>query len=103
MAGGEAGNAVTAIRGPVLTYTGDAFLDGLDATMRYEPDGIDGDEASERLLQHLQQDGRVMLSGTRIDGRFHIRCAILSFRSHVEHVDEAIDALVRATAGGLSE
>ena len=68
---------------------------------RYQPNGIDGDEASERLLGHLQQEGRVMLSGTRIDGRFHIRCAILSFRSHVEHVDEAIDALVRATAGGL--
>ncbi len=30
----------TAIRGPVLTYTGDAFLDGLENTMRYEPDAI---------------------------------------------------------------
>ncbi len=30
----------TAIRGPVLTYTGDAFLDGLEPTMRYEPDAI---------------------------------------------------------------
>jgi guanine deaminase len=29
-----------AIRGPVLTYTGDAFRDGLDSTMRYEPDAI---------------------------------------------------------------
>ena len=40
MAGSEAVDAVTAIRGPVLTYTGDVFLEGLDATMRYEPDGI---------------------------------------------------------------
>ena len=31
---------LTAIRGPVLTYTGDAFLDGLESTMRYEPDAI---------------------------------------------------------------
>ncbi|MET0658767.1 MAG: guanine deaminase [Steroidobacteraceae bacterium] len=30
----------TAIRGPVLTYTGDAFADGLESTMRYEPDAI---------------------------------------------------------------
>jgi guanine deaminase len=30
----------TAIRGPVLTYTGDAFLHGLERTMRYEPDAI---------------------------------------------------------------
>jgi guanine deaminase len=31
---------VTAIRGPALTYTGDPFQHGLDATMRYEPDAI---------------------------------------------------------------
>ncbi|HEU5136217.1 MAG TPA: guanine deaminase [Steroidobacteraceae bacterium] len=31
---------LTAIRGPVVTYTGDAFLDGLESTMRYEPDAI---------------------------------------------------------------
>jgi guanine deaminase len=29
-----------AIRGPVLTFTGDAFRDGLESTMRYEPDAI---------------------------------------------------------------
>jgi len=63
---------------------------------RYHPDGLDGDAASELLLQHLLKEGRVMLSGTRIDGQFHIRCAILSFRTHVEHVDEVIEALRRA-------
>jgi guanine deaminase len=31
---------MTAIRGPVLTYTGDAFLKGLESTMRYESDAI---------------------------------------------------------------
>jgi guanine deaminase len=31
---------VTAIRGPALTFTGDPFQLGLDATMRYEPDAI---------------------------------------------------------------
>ena len=30
----------TAIRGPALTYTGDAFAEGLERTMRYEPDAI---------------------------------------------------------------
>jgi len=63
---------------------------------RHTPDGMDADSASERLLQHLQQEGRVMLSGTRIDDRFHMRCAILSFRTHAEHVDDAIDAIARA-------
>src|SRR6187455_3611884 len=32
--------APVAIRGPVLTYTGDAFSDGLERTMRYEADAI---------------------------------------------------------------
>jgi guanine deaminase len=31
---------LTAIRGPALTYTGDPFQHGLEATMRYEPDAI---------------------------------------------------------------
>jgi hypothetical protein len=36
-----------------------------------------------------------MLSGTRLDGSFRLRCAILCFRTHLEHVDEAVDALLR--------
>ncbi|HET9334869.1 MAG TPA: aminotransferase class V-fold PLP-dependent enzyme [Sphingomicrobium sp.] len=65
---------------------------------RHVPEGGDAESASQRLLQHLQQEGRVMLSGTRIDGQFHIRCAILSFRTHVEHVDELLEAVVRGAA-----
>jgi len=53
----------------------------------------DGDQASERLLAHLQQEGRILLSGTRVDGIFCLRAAILCFRSHVEHIDLAIDAI----------
>ena len=30
----------TAVRGPVLTYTGDPFRDGLEKTMVHEPDAI---------------------------------------------------------------
>ncbi|MBL6615268.1 MAG: guanine deaminase [Reyranella sp.] len=30
----------TAVRGPVLTFTGDPFQDGLDKTMIHEPDGV---------------------------------------------------------------
>ena len=62
---------------------------------RYEPKTGDADEFNERLLDHIQREGRVMLSGTRIDGRFTLRCAILCFRTHLEHVDEAIAALRR--------
>ena len=61
---------------------------------RYVPEGGDANEFTERLLRHLQQEGRVMMSGTRIDGIYYIRCAILCFRTHIEHVDEAIEAIV---------
>jgi glutamate/tyrosine decarboxylase-like PLP-dependent enzyme len=70
---------------------------------RYLPKGDgDVDAFNERLLKHIQQEGRVMLSGTRIDGSFRLRCAILCFRTHVEHVDDALEAVVRgvATLGG---
>lgn len=62
---------------------------------RFVPKSGDPDRFNERLITHIQTEGRVMLSGTRIDGRFYLRCAILSFRTHIEHVDDAIDALVR--------
>jgi glutamate/tyrosine decarboxylase-like PLP-dependent enzyme len=65
---------------------------------RYLPSKGDIDEFNERLIRHVQEEGRVMLSGTRIDGSFRLRCAILCFRTHLEHVDEAIDALVRGVA-----
>jgi glutamate/tyrosine decarboxylase-like PLP-dependent enzyme len=62
---------------------------------RYLPKSGDADEFNERLIRHIQQEGRVMLSGTRIDGSFRLRCAILCFRTHLDHVDEVVDALVR--------
>ncbi|HZU50780.1 MAG TPA: aminotransferase class V-fold PLP-dependent enzyme [Sphingomicrobium sp.] len=62
---------------------------------RYLPKNADVDEFNEKLIRHIQQEGRVMLSGTRVDGSFRLRCAILCFRTHLEHVDEVIDALVR--------
>ena len=66
---------------------------------RYIPaDGSDPDAFTEQLLLDLLEEGRIMFSGTMIDGAYYVRCAILSFRTHVEHVDEAIDALVRAVA-----
>lgn len=82
-------------------------LDGFEAgpppdlsvvAFRYCPSRGDIDEFNERLIRRVQQEGRVMLSGTRIDGRFYLRCAILSFRTHLEHVEEAVAALSRAAA-----
>jgi glutamate/tyrosine decarboxylase-like PLP-dependent enzyme len=63
---------------------------------RYHPATGDVDAFNERLTKHLQDEGRVFLSSTRIYGRLHLRAAILSFRTHLEHVDAAIDALQHA-------
>jgi glutamate/tyrosine decarboxylase-like PLP-dependent enzyme len=62
---------------------------------RYLPKSGDADEFNERLMRHIQQEGRVMMSGTRIDGAYRLRCAILCFRTHLEHVDDALDAVTR--------
>jgi aromatic-L-amino-acid/L-tryptophan decarboxylase len=81
-----------------------AEIDGFDpgpepqlsvVAFRYLPKGGGADEFNERLMRHIQQEGRVMMSGTRIDGSYRLRCAILCFRTHLEHVDEAVDAVVR--------
>lgn len=65
---------------------------------RYLPKSGDVEDFNDRLIRHVQQEGRVMLSGTRIDGSFRLRCAILCFRTHLEHVEEALDALARGVA-----
>lgn len=62
---------------------------------RYVPKSGDVDEFNQRLMNRIQQEGRVMMSGTRIEGSYRLRCAILCFRTHLEHVDEAIDAITR--------
>ena len=58
---------------------------------------------NDRLLARLQQDGRIFLSGTRIGGETWLRCAILSFRTHLAHIDETIDVLARTAAALQSE
>ena len=65
---------------------------------RYRPAAGDADGFNRRLLQRLQEEGRVFLSGTRIDGADWLRCAILSFRTHLEHVDELLAVLSRLAA-----
>jgi aromatic-L-amino-acid decarboxylase len=63
----------------------------------------DSDAFNDRLLRRIQEEGRVFLSGTRIAGAAWLRCAILSFRTHLAHIDETLDALARAAAALQSE
>lgn len=70
---------------------------------RFRPPSGDVDAFNDRLLQRVQQDGRVFLSGTRIAGEAWLRCAILSFRTHLAHIDETIEILVRTAAALQSD
>lgn len=70
---------------------------------RFRPAAGDADAFNDRLLRRVQEEGRVFLSGTRIDGAAWLRCAILSFRTHLAHIDETIDVLSRTAAALQSE
>lgn len=70
---------------------------------RYKPARGDPDSFNDALLQRVQDEGRVFLSGTRVNGESRLRCAILSFRTHLAHIDETIDVLSRTAAALQSE
>ncbi|MBT8077264.1 MAG: aminotransferase class V-fold PLP-dependent enzyme [Gammaproteobacteria bacterium] len=63
-------------------------------TFRYLPSGHDPDAFNRRLVKEIQDDARVFLTSTTIDGRYTIRMAILGFNTHLESVDTAI-AVIR--------
>jgi glutamate/tyrosine decarboxylase-like PLP-dependent enzyme len=60
---------------------------------RYHPRRGDADVFNEQLTRRLQQDGRAFFSSTRIRGETWLRAAILSFRTHLQHVEEALNIL----------
>lgn len=62
-------------------------------TFRYVPETGDADAANLELARTIQADGRIYLSSTTIGGRVTLRLAVLSARSHREHVDLAIEVL----------
>ncbi|MET0728990.1 MAG: pyridoxal-dependent decarboxylase [Acidimicrobiales bacterium] len=59
---------------------------------------VDGDEASEALLASLNATGRVLLTHTRLEGRFTIRVAIGTQATEARHV-AALWALIDRAAG----
>jgi len=56
-------------------------------TYRYVPRRGDPDAFNERLVAEVRRDGRVFLSSTMLDGKFTLRLAVLSFRTHLETID----------------
>lgn len=62
-------------------------------TYRYVPKQGDANEFNKKLLALLHQDGRVFISSTNVGGKYVLRFACLSFRTHIEQVDVLIDML----------
>jgi len=53
----------------------------------------DADARSEDLQRRVNARGRVFLSSTRLDGRYVIRLCVLSFRTHMDRVREAVETI----------
>jgi glutamate/tyrosine decarboxylase-like PLP-dependent enzyme len=54
---------------------------------RYVSSERDLNEVNERLWKEIVADLRLFVSTTTIDGSFWLRLAILSFRTHLSHVE----------------
>ena len=50
----------------------------------------DDNHKSEQLINALHQDGRVFFSSTTINGKLWIRCAVVSFRTHLATINLAL-------------
>lgn len=64
-------------------------------TYRYVPKQGNADQFNSRLMQSIQQDGRIFISSTRIEGKLVLRAAILCFRTHLDDINEALEVLER--------
>ena len=55
----------------------------------------DVDEFNKRLVEALRRDGTIFLTSTLIDNVYMLRFAILSYRTHIDTIDLAIDVIRR--------
>lgn len=60
---------------------------------RYVPRTGDANAFNERLVREIHNDGRVFLSSTKINDTFYIRLAVLNFRTHLDHINLALDII----------
>ena len=60
------------------------------------PHGEDGDRLNRRLLELVQRDGDVFLTGTELAGRFVLRACIVNFRTTEADLDLLLNVLAEA-------
>ncbi|XP_064613203.1 tryptophan decarboxylase-like [Liolophura sinensis] len=59
------------------------------------PDAKNENDVTRKWHELIAEEGQVCLTPTEEDGLFYIRLCILSFRSHIEHVDTALASIKR--------
>lgn len=69
------------------------------ATYRWVPESGDANEFNAALIDEVHRDGRVFLSSTMLDGKFVLRLAVLTFRSHLETIDLTLHILKEKVDG----
>lgn len=67
------------------------------AIFRHVPNNRDANPFNEKLIKAIQDDGRIFLSSTTIDGIFWIRVAVLIFRTHLKQVDLLLEIIQKET------
>ena len=70
--------------------------------LRLKGEGGSADALTEELHRRVNARGRVFLSSTRLDGHYILRICVLSFRTHLDRVKDAVDAL-KEEAGRVLE
>ncbi len=68
------------------------------ATYRWVPGSGDANAFNQALVDEIHRDGRVFISSTMLDGRFTLRMAALTFRTHKDTVDLLLDVLEEKVA-----
>lgn len=68
------------------------------STYRWIPKHGDPDSFNEALVQAIHRDGRVFVSSTRLGGRYYLRLAVLSFRTHLETIELTLRVLAEKVA-----
>ena len=62
-------------------------------TYRWIPKTGDPDEFNKRLIEEVLKDGRVFISSTVLNGKYTLRLAILSFRTHLKTIQLTLEIL----------
>jgi glutamate/tyrosine decarboxylase-like PLP-dependent enzyme len=64
-------------------------------TYRFLPRRGDANAFNHQLTEAIQQNGRIFISNTRLNGKLVLRLAVSCFRTHLDDIDETLDILKR--------